>query len=383
MRALFLSLGLLATAALPLAAQAPRALDLGQPTARHADPFGLIGGLRERQDGSVLIADPTDGVLRQLDRSLQRATVIGRTGSGPGEYQQPDAVWALPNDSTLLVDLGNNRLVRIGPDNGFGTYRPIMAESQGGRPELMLVNGVDARGQLYFRGMPGPGARSDSLPVQRATTDGSGARTVAMLKGPETKTSTSGGSNDRSQNTQQIPLSPADGWAVSRSGLLFVVRAGDYHVEVITPTGAVVRGTPVGYQPVPITEPEKAEYLVESRRQGGLSIGVENNNGQMTFSLGRGAPRSDQTRELPWPEVKPPFNPNDLWVDGLERLWVRRHQAANQPPRYDIFTPSGERMATVTLGANRRVVGMGEGTVYVARNDDDDLQYLERYQLPR
>ena len=26
-----------------------------------------------------------------------------------------------------------------------------------------------------------------------------------------------------------------------------------------------------------------------------------------------------------------------------------------------------------------RLVGFGEGTLYVARTDDDDLQYLERY----
>ena len=380
MRALIVALAL---APATLLAQQPRTLDLGRPTATHAEPFGLIGGLRERQDGTVLIADPTDGVLRQLDRTLARATVVGGTGSGPGEYKQPDAVWALPADSTLLVDLGNNRLVRLGPDNGFGSYRPIIAGEGPGQMQLMLVRGVDARGRLYFRGMPSPGGEADSLPVQRAGTNGENPQTVAMLKGPEMKTTTSGGPNNRSTSSQQVPLSPTDGWAVSRAGLVYLVRANDYHVEVITPTGAVVRGAPIAYEPVRITDAEKEEFLTESRRQGGLSIGVQNENGQMSFSLGRGAPRSDRTRELPWPETKPPFDAGDLWVDGLERLWVRRHLAAGQPPRYDIFTPNGQRVAMVTLGANRRVIGMGEGTLYVARNDDDDLQYLERYVLPR
>ena len=59
MRALIVALAL---APATLLAQQPRTLDLGRPTATHAEPFGLIGGLRERQDGTVLIADPTDGV---------------------------------------------------------------------------------------------------------------------------------------------------------------------------------------------------------------------------------------------------------------------------------------------------------------------------------
>ena len=72
MRALIVALAL---APATLLAQQPRALDLGRPTATHAEPFGLIGGLRERQDGTVLIADPTDGVLRHLRLSRESLTI--------------------------------------------------------------------------------------------------------------------------------------------------------------------------------------------------------------------------------------------------------------------------------------------------------------------
>ena len=353
-----------------------------------------FGGAVTNRRGAPIIGVLVAGVVLGLGGGIMRDVILGVTPvavSNPW-YVSTAAVCALVGgllarrlsaDSTLLVDLGNNRLVRLGPDNGFGSYRPIIAGEGPGQMQLMLVRGVDARGRLYFRGMPSPGGEADSLPVQRAGTNGENPQTVAMLKGPEMKTTTSGGPNNRSTSSQQVPLSPTDGWAVSRAGLVYLVRANDYHVEVITPTGAVVRGAPIAYEPVRITDAEKEEFLTESRRQGGLSIGVQNENGQMSFSLGRGAPRSDRTRELPWPETKPPFDAGDLWVDGLERLWVRRHLEAGQPPRYDIFTPNGQRVAMVTLGANRRVIGMGEGTLYVARNDDDDLQYLERYVLPR
>jgi len=36
----------------------------------------------------------------------------------------------------------------------------------------------------------------------------------------------------------------------------------------------------------------------------------------------------------------------------------------------------------VSLNPDSRVVGFGKGTVYVARVDQDDLQYLQRYKRP-
>jgi hypothetical protein len=36
----------------------------------------------------------------------------------------------------------------------------------------------------------------------------------------------------------------------------------------------------------------------------------------------------------------------------------------------------------VALPADTRLVGFGNGTVYLARSDEDDLQYLQRYRLP-
>jgi hypothetical protein len=45
-----------------------------------------------------------------------------------------------------------------------------------------------------------------------------------------------------------------------------------------------------------------------------------------------------------------------------------------------VFDQQGRKIAEVTLRPRSRVVGFGQGTVYVARSDEDDLQYLERYR---
>jgi hypothetical protein len=104
-----------------LMAQTP----LGRPQARLSDDFGSIQTVRELPDGRVLVADPLGKALYAVDLDRGTRTVVGGEGQGPQEYGQPDAVWALPGDSTLLVDLGNARLVVMGPDLAFGRTRPI------------------------------------------------------------------------------------------------------------------------------------------------------------------------------------------------------------------------------------------------------------------
>ena len=49
-------------------------------------------------------------------------------------------------------------------------------------------------------------------------------------------------------------------------------------------------------------------------------------------------------------------------------------------PSYDVFDGAGTLVRQVTLRPRSRVVGFGNGTVYLVRLDEDDLQYLERYR---
>jgi hypothetical protein len=83
-----------------------------------------------------------------------------------------------------------------------------------------------------------------------------------------------------------------------------------------------------------------------------------------------------------WPEVKPPSYGGRIPVDPENRAWVRRQVEAGEPSTYDVFDESGNRLATVLLEGGKRVVGFGEGTVYVVAYDEFDLNYLERYDMP-
>jgi hypothetical protein len=102
---------------------------LGEPSAVFAEDFGSIQTVREVA-GGMLVADPLGGALYFVDMNAGTRTVVGTEGQGPGEYLQPDAVWPLLGDSTLLVDLGNGRMITLGrPDLEFGPTSPLSAGS--------------------------------------------------------------------------------------------------------------------------------------------------------------------------------------------------------------------------------------------------------------
>lgn len=379
MRVRFLFPALLLAA--PLAAQAPvREIPLGAANATHPFQFSLLRGVRELANGTLLAAAPLDDVLLRLDLATRKADTLGHHGRGPGEYIQPDGVWPIPGDSTLLVDLGNNRLSVIDPRGKIlGNTMSILSGGGPRGPTMIMPSGMDRRGAIWFR-ENNPGDTTWVSRFDRATKQ---TTRMAALKAAAMKRTESGPTNNRRQSSTSIPWAPADGWAVAPSGLLYLVRVSDYHVEVVPSQGAKRVGAAVPFTPVKIGTAEKTEYADGAARGGGLSVSIENRNGEQSVAMSRGKnrPNPDDT-EIPWPAAKPPFDPGQLWVDAKERLWVRRHQPAGRPALYDVFNDQGARIASVRLPADRTIVGMGAHSVYVVSVDADDMQQLERYALP-
>lgn len=365
------------------------AVSFGAPVASFPQDFGAIQTVLERPDGSVLVADPLGGALYSVDLSSGTREQIGQEGQGPQEYQQPDAVWALPGDSILLIDLGNGRMVSLGPDLEFGPTGPLSTGDPRSGLTIAIPQAVDGNGDVYVRSMGGGmgAARPDSGAVLRVTRGTLSVDTVAMFKLPEVTVTESGSANDRNVSMSVIPLSPQDAWGVAPDGSIVLARSGDYHVEWIAPDGSIVSGSPVRVESVSIGIDEKREWArSQAETGGGISIQVMMDNGALTTSFGRGGgganAEDEELDQYTWPDVKPPFYGTRIIVDPQDRAWVRRHVDAGQPTLYDVFDRQGERVATYELPFRSRVVSFGASGVYVASLDDFDLNYLHRYTMP-
>ena len=362
---------------------------LQEPDATFPEDFGAIQTVRELPDGRVLVADPMGKALFVVDMEAGTRAVVGREGQGPEEYRQPDAVWPLPGDSTLLVDLGNGRLVALGPDLAFGPTQPIaVGEFRPGTPlVLALPQGVDGQGWVYARAMGGMGggAYPDSADILRIDRTARTAEPAAKFKIGAVTQRTSGGANNQNVSISPIPLSPEDAWGVAPDGSVILARCGDYHLERVAPDGSVTWGPAIPFEPVRIRTAEKEEHLAEQGRAGGgIRIGVEMRNDQMSMSFGRGGAGSSarEIDQYTWPEEKPPFYSGRIPVDQMGRAWLRRHVEAGEESTYDVFDSAGNRVGTVLLDHGKRVIGFGESTVYVVAYDQFDLNYLERYAMP-
>lgn len=362
-----------------------QAVQLGEAEAAWADAFAVVSTVRELPGGRVVVADPLGQVVVALDMAAGVADTIGGLGGGPAEYRQPDAVWPLPGDRTLLVDLGNGRLTELSPELEFGDTRPYATVDPAAQSMIrMHPQGVDGMGRIYFRASPGFDEDPDSLRILRMDLETEEIESVGMFMREGRTREESGDATSQSVSITQIPLSPTDVWGVADDGRVVVVRAGDYHVDWLEVDGSVTSGPPVPYEPVRIGQAEKEEWS-ESRSEagGGLSIQAMQTNGSMRITATRGGGGDDDSLDdYPWPEVKPAFYNRPIPVDGLGRAWVRRHREAGAAPRYDVFDGQGQLVMSVELPMGRRVVSFGDGTLYAVRMDDVGLQYLERYALP-
>jgi hypothetical protein len=367
----------------PAAAQT---VTLGSPTAEYLEGLSFVQSLREMPDGRLLVADPLAQELFFLDMDSGTVQSIGRPGGGPMEFRQPDSVWPFGGGNSLMVDLGNARMVVLADDGSFGdTYPLVMGEPGPGSPMLLLLpQGVDGEGNVYVTQRPAfdpSGEPGDSSMVVRVSLADQRVDTVARVKTQDLTVQRSGGN----VSMRQIPLSPADAWGVAPDGRVVIARSGDYHVAWHHPDGSVVAGRPVPFEPVRIRDAEKLAYL-EAASGGGISVSIEaGGDGRRSMSLARGGGGRDDGPDLDayeWPETMPPMTNGRINVDARGRAWVRRNMPAGERPLYDVFGADGNRITTFELAEGRRILGFGEGSVYVAYNDEFDLVYLERYALP-
>ena len=368
------------TATAPNAVAAQSTVSLGEPEAAHAEGFGLIAGIRELPDGRVLLADPMSQLFVTLSPDLSDASPLGQEGQGPGEFRQPDGIWPIGGDRSLLVDLGNARLTQVDANGSLGESWPMLLP--GGGFTAAIPGGTDASGNVYFQGsVMGRGGVRDSVEVFRLDLDSGEREAAAMVKASGFDRRESGSAGEMNVQIVPIPLSPADSWGTTSDGGLYVARADGYVVEFVTPDGQRRVGSPVDYEPVSIGRAERDEWQERREREGAVGMSVEEVNGSRTVSLARR--RGSGASDLAWPESKPPFEAGAILVDGAGRGWVRRSRPAGEEALYDVFNQQGDHVASVELPATRVLVGFGGSSLYAARVDEVDLHYLERYSMPR
>lgn len=398
MRNLIIASGLLASAS-PLLAQTVPTRTLAKPDAEYSEPFTQIAGVRELKDGRVIVIDPRDKTVQAVDLKAGSAVKLGREGSGPGEYAMPMRLLTLSNDTSGVVDMLNNRILLINPNATVGGFVDLNVPAPAGRgdgrgPGMMMVGNnmptaSDAKGRMYAQGMPfkivdGVPSQVDSVPMTRWDRATSKRDTLAYLKLPAGASQVSGGrSGGRSNVSIRVgggpPFTGADQMAIAPDGRLAIVHHEPYSVEYINDAGQRTRGQPIKYDRIKVSEGHKAEW--RERQRSTTMMMMTNDNGRRSASM---VPNNNVQDPENWGgEYMPPFlsGNNTVTFSNDGYLWISRTGPAGQPPTFDLIDRAGNVAQRVVLPKKARLLGFGNGAVYVARVDEDDLQYLTKYRF--
>lgn len=383
-----LAVSALALAAAPLLAQ-PSTRTLTTPEARLAEPFTSVTGLRELRDGRVIVSDGSERTLQLFDMRSGAARAIGREGSGPGEWRVPSRLHALPGDSTLMEDFANRRFLVIGPDGLPGETFRIADGSPAFAGSFV---GVDAQGRLIFeREVPptdaGPRAAATGV-SQVLCYDRRSARTdtigsLATVVGEQSGAMALPGGLVRMYTN--LPLASRDAVAVTVDGQVAILRHNPYRLERRTADGRLQQGPPASAARIRVTQAEREAFARSQVRPGSIVVSGPANAAAprpSAAAIDAAAMQSLTNPDMTWPEFKPPFVRAGVIGAPNGRVWVLRSRAHDDPvPVFDVFDATGTVVERVAIPARTRLVGFGAGTVYLARSDEDDLQYLERYRL--
>ncbi|MGE0552751.1 MAG: hypothetical protein AB7R55_04920 [Gemmatimonadales bacterium] len=368
-------------------AVAQTTVTLSKPQAEFPEPFTQVSGVRELPGGKVLVADIRDKIVQMVDLATGDAVKVGREGQGPGEYALPVDLLAMPGNKTWVVDMMGRRFLEVTPDGKPAETVPMF--NTGGSRMIMVGRntGVDAKGRLYFQASPfqiGAGGSintaesPDSLAIQRWVPGQESLDTVAWIRPPKSNVSSTPSGGGRQVMVRiggSKVYTPQEAWGVDASGRVARVTPEPY--RVIWYDGARARsGQTIPYTPIRVTDADKKAYTEAQRSSAPIAV---------SFSAGGGANRSSggpvPANGLPAPEfeeTKPAFSGAQVAPNG--EVWVARNRpAGDDKPLYDVFDGAGKLVRQVRLAPRSSVVGFGNGTVYVVRRDEDDLQYLQRF----
>lgn len=357
--------------AMPIAAQ-----DLGRPTARWNHDFSRIAGAAELADGRVVVVDASDELVFVAGATGGEVTQLGRTGDGPNEYRRPFSLFHGSGDTVLVY--ARNRLLRITPD---GRLSGSVRFTPAGLGSLAPPRGVDRLGRIYWDRPVIIDPVTKELKRQQLYE-------IVRWKPGAGEVELAARASDHAPELDANkfhPFAQRDAWVVDPDGSLRIVRARDYSVDLVRDGKIVRSSTPIPYQATRVTAEDREAYRLSRAANAptmtfkGRSAGGGGGATPERLALARKVYPDDM-----FPRTLPPFEENGVLRSPAGELWViRSHSAGDQGGgQVDVLDMAGRLMRSVTLPAGRRLLALEHRGIYLVREDDDGLQYLERYAWP-
>lgn len=292
--------------------------------------FQRITDARMTADGSVVVADGGQSVIRVFDQDGKFLAQMGREGQGPGEFSRLKTIWVVPPDTIGAWDPGNARVTYFTMDGRLtrsAQLSPPLGSAKAGTPDVFVAefgDGSFAVGIYRAGGIKvGPGT-PDSISIEQFGLDGAFQRHIGEVDGLT-----------RFGRTP-IPFSPHPDFAQHGDSVYFTDgMAGRVEVWSSERSGARTMELPIE-----APEMEGAWKQLESTLQA--------QDASMWLGL-----LPDMPREEPIPSIL------GLLVDSAGRLWTKKYDPATDAlwlsggrargGEWSVMSPGGTPVATVQV----------------------------------
>ena len=307
--------------------------------------FSTVFDVAVTDSGDIIATDRAAPMIRAFDRTGQVLWTVGRSGNGPGEFLFPMRAAIGPDRSVSIIDMRLRRLTRLARDGTLIGSHPVLsfaaATAARGRSGEFVVLADDFRGPHS---------------VERWTLSATKAEVRASL--PRRVTGPSAGM-----------VQPSI--AVAASGIMaFTLDPFTYRIGLLggdgRPMADIVRDIP----PVKRTAEEMKE----------LADRLASGPGRRAAEGGRGAVAAGAPTGIDL-SLKPHVRLDGLRFDDAGRLWVLTMRGIGEQSVFDIFTPAGMLLGTVTLPTRVSTFALAGGYLATGGEDADDIPHLTLWRV--
>jgi hypothetical protein len=321
------------------------AVSLGTPVFMTEAYFTDVTSAVRLSSGRFIIADPGGRELTVVDPSTARIGVLGREGSGPAEYRDPQYVFPWNGGEALLYD---RQLRRFTTWNAKGEYKetlPIV--SIGG--EVLRVHWADSLGRVFVSRLVGDPSKARQSVVALSLKSG---RIDSLADLQVTRAVDRSDGSIGSRVWRFVPYSPADAFCGLSDGGLFLGRAETGRLEWRDRSGVVVHT---------MQFPAVRQRISDSVRAAVRPVEMQGELGQYL----------------------PLFEDYSLVRSSGNRVWLRQTPHGGSTTVWYGFTRASTRILRLELPRRTRILAESEPYLLLVRRLDSDLQRVEAYRISR
>jgi hypothetical protein len=371
-------------------------LRIGELEGAEEYTFGFIVDVLAGKDGSIFVAEVRPVGLRLYDARGKFVKKVGREGSGPGEYQQIDALVLLADGRIAVRDGRLGRVSILDPQGNF--LRSFQLQTGFFTSDMFRV---DDAGNFYVKATAQSIANHTQIALDRP---------INWIK-----------TNNEGQVLDTFPVPMGKTPDVQLYGGPHNSRVEPL-VSTLSRTGGVVSGSPLAYT-VDVQRPGQPRMVILREYKPVALTGAEKNEWEVMAAYMSKQPTSRSFRPGPdgktvavdgpttkyiAPAVKPAFR--ELRVDEENRIWVQRYVAASKfppppPPKmppgalpapgimdrpvslwrepmtYDVFEAGGRFLGTIAAPRGVQFRAMRGRTIWGTTRGELDEYYIVRYRI--